>query len=684
MNKILPNNSVNQKSLESTRIINISDLEKLLKKDSKRGLIGSKNFGNTCYMNSAIACFSNTIELTTYFLTKQYRQDLNTENKLGCGGKLAEEWYNILKIYWIGNKKKGDPSKLKKIFSKYAKSFKGDEQQDIHEFITFFLDYLNEDLNKIKNKPYIEIDEQREDESDVDCSKRFWDIHIKRNDSIITELFTGQYKSTIQCPKCEWISITYDPFNTISLPIPDRKFDKTEIFTDIDIYFIPFFSLKNTLKIELNVNQDITYKEISEEIKNNPNFPYKLESFNFMDVVEKECVKIQEFDNKYSTENFTFLYENDDVKCDIIIPLYFCKTSQNKGIEFSAFPRFFTVYKDMSFYDFCKKIFFFARQYIKLPIFEDEYVSEENFENIYSNQNNNDLINEENIELLIKIMEKEYKDISKNKNNKYDEYYNDFPYSLYLVTRKDYKSFINSKKLKKKYEEIKKKYLINYNNKNDLIERLNSISLENKITDIIKLCGEDGLGEYNLILEFIPNSKFIKKNQLKFNSSRKIEKEKKKRLNVDSNNITLNDCLEYFRTEETLEKGNEWYCKQCRELRLARKKMEIFFLPKILIICLKRFSNRGKHIMKNSQNVIFPIDNLDMKKFIVGPYNTHCKYNLYAVSRHYGYINGGHYTAICKNTKRWFEYNDEQIEEIDTNDIISNAAYVLFYKRIDE
>ncbi len=88
--------------------------------------------------------------------------------------------------------------------------------------------------------------------------------------------------------------------------------------------------------------------------------------------------------------------------------------------------------------------------------------------------------------------------------------------------------------------------------------------------------------------------------------------------------------------------------------------------------------------MKNSQNVIFPIDNLDMKKFIVGPYNTHCKYNLYAVSRHYGYINGGHYTAICKNTKRWFEYNDEQIEEIDTNDIISNAAYVLFYKRIDE
>ena len=685
MNKIQPNNSLNEKSLTSSRIINISELEKLFKNDSKRGIIGSKNFGNTCYMNSAIACFSNTIELTTYFLTKQYKKDLNPDNKLGCNGQLASEWYNILKKYWIGNKKNGDPSKLKKIFSKYVKSFKGDEQQDIHEFITFFLDYLNEDLNKIKNKPYIEIDEQRNDEDDINCSKRFWDLHIKRNDSIITELFTGQYKSTIKCPKCNWISRTYDPFNTISLPIPDRKFAKNEIFNDIVIYFIPTFSMKNTLRINLNVQQDITYNELIEEIKKIEDFNYKLKSFNYMEVVEKECVKIPENDNILSTDNYTFLYEKDDEKCDIIIPLYFCKNSQSKGIEFSAFPRFLYVNKEMSFYEFQKKIFFFARKYIKLPIFEDESISEKNFEKIYSN-NDNDYLDDEMIDLLKNIMEKEYNDILKNKNNKYEEYFKDFPYSLYIDSKIDDDSNNDSKSSKKK-KKIKKFYLININDQNDITEQLNNISLENKITEIIKCCGENenNSEKFYLILEFNSKSKFVKKNQLKFNSSRKLEGRVKKHVSENYNNvITLFDCLEYFRTEETLEKGNEWYCKKCKELRLAKKKMEIFFLPKILIFCLKRFTNRGKHIIKNAQNVFFPIENLDMERFIVSPYKENCLYNLYAVSRHYGYMNGGHYTAVCKNIKGWFEYNDEQISRIDTDDIVNNNAYILFYKRVDD
>ena len=38
---------------------------------------------------------------------------------------------------------------------------KQDEEQDAHEYMTYFLDYLNEDLNKIKNKPYQEIEEQK-------------------------------------------------------------------------------------------------------------------------------------------------------------------------------------------------------------------------------------------------------------------------------------------------------------------------------------------------------------------------------------------------------------------------------------------------------------------------------------------------------------------------------------------
>jgi ubiquitin carboxyl-terminal hydrolase 4/11/15 len=59
-------------------------------------------------------------------------------------------------------------------------------------------------------------------------------------------------------------------------------------------------------------------------------------------------------------------------------------------------------------------------------------------------------------------------------------------------------------------------------------------------------------------------------------------------------------------------------------------------------------------------------------------------YDLYAVSNHYGSLNGGHYTASVKNqiTGKWYYMNDSSCSEMqDSSEAVSNAAYLLFYRK---
>jgi len=202
-----------------------------------------------------------------------------------------------------------------------------------------------------------------------------------------------------------------------------------------------------------------------------------------------------------------------------------------------------------------------------------------------------------------------------------------------------------------------------------------------------------------------------------------------------SGSITLEECLDSFAEEEKIP---EVFCSKCQDFRIQTKRMGIWRYPPLIMIHLKRFQFTQHMKRKLRDLVVFPIEGLDMSRIVApsssskeatnssagdnghdseqeaqdqddddtintdGSMNdnsrgsfhplsknncgrTESLYDLYGVVHHQGALSGGHYVASLKSEfdGKWRLFNDAQIYELNSRDVVDPSAYILFYVRRD-
>ncbi|KAM7496314.1 hypothetical protein LguiA_020728 [Lonicera macranthoides] len=600
---------------------------------SSAGLTGLLNLGNTCFMNSAIQCLVHTPEFARYF-QEDYHQEINWHNPLGMVGELALAFGDLLRKLWAPGRTPVAPRAFKAKLARFAPQFSGYNQHDSQELLAFLLDGLHEDLNRVKHKPYIKS-RDADGRPDEEVADEYWANHIARNDSIIVDVCQGQYKSTLVCPVCNKISVTFDPFMYLSLPLQstNTRTMTVTVFT-CDGSALPAACTVTVPKqgrcrdliqalsnaCSLKHNEKLLLTEIRSHL---------IHRFLEDPLMSLSSIKDDDHLTAYKIPKF--------VKNSKFLQLIHRREEQETGNS----------QRTMGWKPYGTPLV--------SPISCDDAITRGDIQ----------LIVHTMLSPMLRTENLRHPDVSDT--NTLSEV-SDLDPKLVDSTQK--------KSGSSKLTALPKLPLQLVDENNACIDlsvgeqKAVKFSSSSKSILVFVDWSQKLLGNYDThYLENLPEV-------LKYGPVAKRAR---------TEPLSLYTCLEAFLREEPLVPEDMWYCPRCKERRQASKKLDLWRLPEVLVIHLKRFSYSRSLKHKLETFVNFPIHDFNLTNYVANKSNTrHQLYELYALTNHFGGMGSGHYTAHIKllDEHRWYNFDDSHISPINEEDVKSASAYVLFYRRV--
>uniref|UniRef100_A0A665V2F1 ubiquitinyl hydrolase 1 n=1 Tax=Echeneis naucrates TaxID=173247 RepID=A0A665V2F1_ECHNA len=648
--------------------------------DKVPGVAGLKNHGNTCFMNAILQCLSNTELFAEYLALEQFKGGDTTgtnekaktngvlEPKKGIqqqdeAGEVTEQLSGLVRALWTFEYTPQHSRDFKNVVSKSALQFRGNSQHDAQEFLLWLLDRVHEDLNHIihpdsrpPRKPPVEEENPPEGSP------------LPAPGSFVQELFQAQYRSSLTCPHCQKQSNTFDPFLCISLPIPvphTRPLYVTVVYQG---------KCSHCMRVGVAVPLSGCVSRLRQAVAQETKIPAQ-------QIVLTEMYY----------DGFHRSFCDDDEDLEII--------QESDSIFAFETPE----------------------------LFRPEQIRSKRSGSPHANLNQNNLkYGTDNSRISTQIQEPTTPPQSPNKNSGQAEkivllvcnracagqqgrrFGN--PFILYLERTVTWD--VLQKEILEKMQHLLRPGVfvqvgpftlrvvgvvgITY-----LLPQEEQPLCHPSVERAYKSCGPGGNSD---TLEFENKSiKGLKTEDEYIPDAESVRQVKEQHLQPQT--CSLAQCFQLYTKEEQLAPDDAWRCPHCKQLQQGSIKLSLWTLPDILILHLKRFRQDGDRRMKMQNMVKFPLTGMDMAPHMVKrsqsswslpshwspwrrPYGMgrdpeDYLYDLYAVCNHHGTMQGGHYTAHCKNSidGQWYCFDDSDVHPVSEDEVCKQTAYILFYQR---
>ncbi|XP_033073650.1 ubiquitin carboxyl-terminal hydrolase 31 [Trachypithecus francoisi] len=639
------------------------------------GVAGLRNHGNTCFMNATLQCLSNTELFAEYLALGQYRAgrpepspDREQPAVRGAQGQgeVTEQLAHLVRALWTLEYTPQHSRDFKTIVSKNALQYRGNSQHDAQEFLLWLLDRVHEDLNHLVKqsgqpplKPPSETDMMPEGPSFPVCS------------TFVQELFQAQYRSSLTCPHCQKQSNTFDPFLCISLPIPlphTRPLYVTVVYQG---------KCSHCMRIGVAVPLSGTVARLREAVSMETKIP--------TDQIVLTEMYYDGFHRSFcDTDDLETVHESDCI--------FAFETPEIFRPEGILSQRGIHLNNNLNHLKF-------GLDYHRLSSPTQTAAKQGKMDSSTSRAGSDKIV------LLV---------CNRACTGQQGKRFG-LPFVLHL------EKTIAWDLLQKEILEKMKYFLrptvciqvcpfslrvvsvvgITY-----LLPQEEQPLCHPTVERALKSCGPGGTAHVKLVVEWDKETRdflFVNTEDEYIPDAESVRLQRERHHQPQT--CTLSQCFQLYTKEERLAPDDAWRCPHCKQLQQGSITLSLWTLPDVLIIHLKRFRQEGDRRMKLQNMVKFPLTGLDMTPHVVKrsqsswslpshwspwrrPYGLGRDpedyiYDLYAVCNHHGTMQGGHYTAYCKNSVDglWYCFDDSDVQQLSEDEVCTQTAYILFYQR---